>query len=78
MVLLGGYALGLAVPFLLAALATGAFLDASRRMRRLIPVLEKTSGAILVVAGVLLATGTFAALSAYFIRFTPEFLMDRI
>jgi cytochrome c-type biogenesis protein len=78
LVLLGGYALGLAVPFLLAAVATGAFLGASRRFRRLIPVVEKLSGAVLVVAGILLVTGSFTVLSGYFARFTPEFLRSRI
>ncbi|HEX7119171.1 MAG TPA: cytochrome c biogenesis protein CcdA [Longimicrobiales bacterium] len=76
--LLGAYALGLALPFLAAALATGAFLEASRRMRRMIPVLERASGAILVLAGVLLASGTFPALAGYFARLTPDFLLERL
>ncbi|HEX6939958.1 MAG TPA: cytochrome c biogenesis protein CcdA [Longimicrobiales bacterium] len=76
--LLGAYALGLALPFLAAALATGAFLEASRRMRRMIPVLEKTCGAILVLAGVLLASGTFPAMAGFFARLTPDFLLERL
>lgn len=78
MLLLGAYALGLAVPFLIAALATGAFLDASRKMRRLVPTLEKLSGAVLILAGVLLASGTFTRLSGFFARLTPDFLLDRL
>ncbi len=78
MLLLGAYALGLAVPFLLAAFATGTFLGASRRMRTLIPTLEKVSGAMLVLAGVLLASGTFSVLSAYFLKMTPDFLLKRL
>ncbi len=78
MLLLAGYALGLAIPFLLAAFATGAFLDAAKRMRRFIPVFEKASGAVLVIAGLLLATGSFATLSSYFIRLTPKFLLERL
>lgn len=78
MLLLGGYALGLAVPFLLAALATGMFLDTSKKMRGWIPTLEKVSGAILVFVGLLLVSGTFTWLSSYFVRFTPEFLLERI
>lgn len=76
--LLGGYSLGLAVPFLLAALATATFLNASRRMRATLPVLEKVSGAVLVVVGVLLLTGSFTLLSSYFARLTPDFILDRI
>jgi cytochrome c-type biogenesis protein len=76
--LLGSYALGMAMPFLLAAFATGSFLDASRRMRRLIPTLEKVSGGILIVAGLLLASGSFPILAGYFARLTPAFLLDRL
>jgi cytochrome c-type biogenesis protein len=77
-VLLGGYSLGLAVPFLLAALATGRFLHASRRMRTALPVLEKVSGAILVCVGLLLVTGSFTVLSSYFTRLTPDWILERI
>ncbi|MGH7482702.1 MAG: cytochrome c biogenesis protein CcdA, partial [Longimicrobiales bacterium] len=78
MLLLGGYALGLAIPFLLAALATSRFLGASQRVRRHLPLFEKVSGAILIVAGLLLASGSFPALSGYFARLTPEFLLERL
>ncbi len=78
MLLLGGYAAGLAVPFLLAALATGAFLETSRRMRGWIPTLEKVSGGVLVLVGILLLSGTFTWLSSYFVRLTPDFLLERI
>lgn len=76
--LLGAYSLGLALPFLVAALATGRFLEASQRMRRLIPVLEKASGAVLILAGVLLASGSFPVLAGYFARLTPAFLWERL
>lgn len=78
MLLLLGYSLGLAVPFLLAALATDGFLRASRRFRSAIPVMEKASGALLLVVGVLLVTGSFTVLSAFFVQFTPEFLLERL
>jgi formate hydrogenlyase subunit 4 len=44
----------------------------------MIPVMEKASGALLLVVGVLLVTGTFTVLAAFFARFTPEFLLDRL
>lgn len=78
MLLLGGYSLGLAVPFLLAALGTGWFLRVSRKYRGLIPVMEKASGVLLLLVGVLLVTGTFTTLSAFFARFTPDFLLERL
>lgn len=78
MLLLGGYALGLAIPFLLAAVATSRFLEASQRIRRHLPLFEKVSGAILLVAGLLLASGSFPVLSGYFARMTPDFLLERL
>ena len=66
------------MPFLAAALATGWFLRVSRRFRRLIPILEKVSGALLLVVGFLLVTGSFTVLSAFFARFTPDFLLERL
>jgi cytochrome c-type biogenesis protein len=76
--LLVGYSLGLAVPFLLAALATGGFLRVSRKYRHLVPVMEKASGVLLLAVGLLLVTGTFTRLSAFFARLTPDFLIDRL
>lgn len=78
MLLLGSYALGLAVPFLLAAFATGKFLNTSRRVRRFLPWVERLAGAMLIVAGLLLVSGTFPVLSGYFARLTPDFLLDRL
>lgn len=76
--LLGVYSLGLAVPFLAAALALEWFLRAFSRFRRFIPIMEKTSGALLVVLGILLISGMLTVLSGYLTRFTPDFVLDRI
>lgn len=78
MALLGSYSLGLALPFLLAAVATGAFLRASQRLRRAIPIIEKVSGVMLVLIGLLLVSGTFTVLSGWLTRLTPGFILDRI
>jgi len=78
MAMLGAYSLGLAIPFLLAALATSWFLRVSKRYRGLIPAMEKASGVLLIIVGIMLVTGTFTALSAFFSRFTPDFLVDRL
>lgn len=72
------YSLGLAVPFLLSALALDAFLRAFARFRRFLPVVQIASGVLLVLLGLLLLTGTFSALSGYLARFTPRFILDRI
>lgn len=77
-VLLLAYSAGLAIPFLLVALALDRFLVMFRRFRRFIPILEKASGALLVLLGLLLITGTFTILSSYLIQFTPDFILERI
>lgn len=76
--LLAAYASGLAVPFLAAALALQPFLDVSRRVRRYLPWVERTAGVILIVAGLLMVTGTYTALNTYLIQFTPSWLWERL
>ena len=76
--LLTVYSLGLAIPFLVSALALDWFLRAFRRFRRWIPVVEKASGLLLVLLGLLLLTGRFTVLSSWLTRFTPDFILERI
>ena len=76
--LLAVYSAGLAIPFLLSALALDAFLRAFSRFRRLMPVIQVGSGVLLVILGLLLLTGSFAILSTFLTRFTPEFILERI
>jgi cytochrome c-type biogenesis protein len=73
--LLTVYSLGLAIPFLLAALALDRFLQAFKRFRRWMPVVEKTSGALLILLGLLLITGQLTVLSSWLFRFTPSWLL---
>ncbi len=77
-VLLSVYSLGLAIPFLISALALDLFLNTFSRFRRLLPLVEKASGVMLIVLGLLLATGSFTILSSYLIRFTPDWVLQRI
>ena len=76
--LLSVYSLGLAIPFLLSALALDAFLKAFSRFRTLLPIVEKVAGAMLIVLGLLLVTGSFTILSAYLVGFTPDWIYSRI
>ena len=76
--LLSVYSLGLAVPFLLAALALDWFLQVFKRFRRWMPAVEKASGVLLIVLGLLLLTGRFTVLSGYLTRFTPGWILERI
>jgi cytochrome c-type biogenesis protein len=54
--LLASYSLGLAVPFILTAVAINQFLAASTRIRRHFHTIEIASGALLVVLGALIFT----------------------
>lgn len=76
--LLAVYSLGLAVPFLLAALALDPFLRVSRRMRRWLPWVERAAGGLLVIAGVLMVTGTYTRINTWLLRFTPDWLYSRL
>ncbi len=72
------YSMGLGIPLLLAAWATEHFLKAFARFRRFLPAVQIVSGAILVLLGILLVTGSFVVLAAWLNRFTPEFLLERL
>lgn len=76
--LLGIYSAGLAVPFLISALALSWFLATFRRLRRWIPWVERASGVLLVLVGFLLLTGQFTVLASWGARITPDFILDRI
>jgi len=76
--LLGVYALGLGVPFLAAALLLEPFLRFSKRFQRYLPWIERGAGVLLLIAGVLMLTGTYTALNAYLIELTPDWLIDRL
>ena len=76
--LLAVYSLGLAVPFMLAALALDPFLRVARGLRPYLPWVERAAGALLVVVGVMMITGTFTLLNQWLLRLTPEWLFQRI
>ncbi len=69
MLLLGAYALGLGVPFFVAAVAFNWYLAGAQRLRRWLRPIELTAGALMVVLGVLLFTGRFTMLSHFFAGF---------
>ncbi len=73
--LLVAYSAGLAVPFLVAAYAVESFLDWFQRFRRHLGLVQKISGGLLVVVGLLIATGQFTRLAGYLQKLTPDFLL---
>lgn len=76
--LLLAYSAGLAIPFLVAALALDWFLKVFKRFRRWIPVVEKASGLLLIFLGLLLITGRFTLLASWLNQYTPTWLFERI
>ncbi len=76
--LLAVYALGLGVPFLAAALLLEPFLRFSKRFQRFLPWVERGAGVLLLIAGVLMLTGTYTVLNSYLIQLTPDWLLDRL
>ncbi|NIR45997.1 MAG: cytochrome c biogenesis protein CcdA [Gemmatimonadetes bacterium] len=72
------YSLGLAIPFVLSAVALTAFLGWFQKFRRYIRYVEWVAGVLLIVVGALLLTGKFTVLAGWLIKFTPEFLLERI
>lgn len=78
MQLLAAYSAGLALPFLLAAVAIESFLDWFQRFRRFLPWVMRVSGVMLIVVGVLLVTGEFTRLAGWLQGLTPDFLREQL
>jgi cytochrome c-type biogenesis protein len=76
--LLLAYSAGLAVPFLLAALAIDRFIALLARMRRGLAWVSRISGALLIGVGVLLVTGYFTVLASWLQQLTPAALQGRL
>ncbi|WP_428645979.1 cytochrome c biogenesis CcdA family protein [Roseibium sp.] len=69
--LLSAYALGLGVPFLVAALFAGPFLNFMKRFRKHMGVVEKAMGGVLVLTGLMFLTGQMAVLSYWLLETFP-------
>lgn len=69
--LLAAYSLGLGIPFLLAALFSGAFMRFLQRFRLHLGKVERIMGALLVIAGVLFLTGGIQAASFWLLETFP-------
>jgi cytochrome c-type biogenesis protein len=78
LLLLSAYSVGLAVPFLLAALAVDRFRDWFTRFRPWMIWVQRLSGLVLILVGALLVTGEFSRLAAWLQSFTPEWILERV
>ncbi|BAH37972.1 MAG TPA: cytochrome C biogenesis protein CcdA [Gemmatimonas aurantiaca] len=76
--LLSFYSAGLAVPFLVSALALEKFLSFFQSFRHNIGKVNRIAGILLIVVGVLMFTGLFERLAAVLQPLTPAFLVERL
>jgi cytochrome c-type biogenesis protein len=68
--LLGVYSLGLAVPFLLLAVAFDRVSRSLNKLKRYMKYLEWASGILLILMGILLLTGGFLKIISWFMQLT--------
>jgi cytochrome c-type biogenesis protein len=78
LVLLFAYSLGLALPFLLAAMMIDRFMALFQRYRSALLWTSRVSGVLLIAVGILMVSGSMTVLSAWLQRWTPEFLRSRL
>ncbi|WP_416149190.1 cytochrome c biogenesis CcdA family protein [Salipaludibacillus sp. HK11] len=71
MLLLFFYSLGIAIPFLLVAMIYAKSINKVRNINRYLPMIQKTSGAIMIILGIMLFTGVFARIAAYLSQYIP-------
>lgn len=65
------YSLGLAVPFILTAMAIGSFTKQFRKFSKYLPIVSTISGVLMIIMGIMIFTNKLAILSQYmnFINF---------
>ena len=69
--LLGIYAAGLGIPFILAAMFLTRSMALMNRMKRHMKVIEKAMGVLLLVVGIALLTGAFSTFSWWLLETFP-------
>ena len=72
------YSMGLAVPFLVTAWMLTAATSRLKLLNRHMGLIERVSGAFILIIGVLLLTGTFTYLNTIANRYAPAWLLENI
>lgn len=72
------YSLGLAVPFLIAALAVDRFLEFFARHKGKMIWVNRAAGVLLVGVGTLMVTNRFSLLATKLQQWTPDFLLRHL
>lgn len=78
LLLLFTYSMGLALPFIMAAVAIDRFLGWFEKYRSFIPLTTKIAGGIMIFVGVLLVSGYFSILASWLQSLTPDFIRSRL
>jgi cytochrome c-type biogenesis protein len=78
LLLLTAYSAGLAIPFIVAALAIDRFLAAFARYRGAMRWVNRVGGVLLIAVGLLLVTSYFTVLASWLQALTPDALRTRI
>lgn len=65
------YALGLGVPFLLAAIFVNRSMSLMNKLKRHMKLIERVMGALLLLVGIMLLTGAFSSLSYWLLENVP-------
>ena len=76
--LLLAYSMGLAIPFLVAALAVERFLAVFAKMRSQMVWVQRIAGVLLIGVGLLMVTNYLSILSNWMSAFTPAFIKSRL
>ncbi|WNF37575.1 cytochrome c biogenesis CcdA family protein [Bacillaceae bacterium IKA-2] len=71
MFLLFVYSIGLGIPFLIVALLFSKSLNKIKKISKYLPLIQKGSGIIMIILGILLYTGLFARISGWLAQFIP-------
>jgi len=75
---LTAYSAGLAIPFIVAALAIDRFLAVFARYKGAMKWVNRAGGVLLIAVGVLLVTNYFTILASWLQALTPDALRTRI
>ena len=78
LLLLSAYSAGLAIPFIIAALAIDRFLAVFARYRGAMKWVNRVGGVLLIAIGLLLLTSYFTVLASWLQALTPAALRSRI
>jgi cytochrome c-type biogenesis protein len=78
MLLLFAYSMGLAVPFLAAAMAVNRFLAIFQKVKTQMVWVQRIAGVLLIVIGLLMVTNYLAILSTWMQAYTPDWIKSRL